>query len=169
MLRNLYKLIVTMDVSGCSLPVRPFMYYSFTWYQLPMANNYPLFHYNASVHIDTVARIFCLNTGNEINNDDSSNCCINNAEGGIFWMNNQQRKCGDQGAYVKINVLNWNECKYVKYTTDGSTPDVNTKTYVVNNDFMVNVTKTTLLRASCQYFNDTMDPQITDAYFELQS
>lgn len=167
-LRNLYQLLNTMDMNMCLLPTRPFMYYSFTWYQLPYYNNYPLFHYNASVHIDTFPRIFCLNTGNEINNNDTTNCCINNAEGGIFWMNNKDRGCGTEGAWVKINVINWNQCKYVRYTTDGSIPNANTQTYVQNNDFMINVTKTTMLRASCQYFDGSMDPQISDSYFELQ-
>eukprot|EP01084_Bolivina_argentea_P059098 107867_1 len=168
MLRSLYQLITTMDMNGCSLPIRPWEYYSFTWYQLPYSNNYPLFHYNKTIHIDTRPRIFCLNTGNEINNNNATNCCINNANGGIFWINNQQRKCNGQGAWVKINVLNWNICKYIKYTMDGTNPNINTKTYVVNNAFMVNITKTTLIKASCQYFNDIMDPQITESYFELQ-
>eukprot|EP01084_Bolivina_argentea_P069686 126745_1 len=62
-LRALYQLVSSMNMSSCQLPVRPFEYYSFTWYQLPHSNNYPLFHYNSSVHIDTYPRMFCLNTG----------------------------------------------------------------------------------------------------------
>ena len=168
MLRNLYKMMNTMEYNQCSLPIRPFMYYSFTWYQLPFYNNYPLFHYNSSVHIDTFPRIFCLNTGNEINNKNITNCCINNADGAIFWMNNNDRKCGGEGAWVKINVINWTACKYIRYTTDGSIPNENTSTYVTNNNWMINVTKTTMLRASCQYYNGSMDPQISDSYFQLQ-
>ena len=155
-----------MDMNECLLPVRPFEYYSFTWYQLPYYNNYPLFHYNASVHIDTYPRMFCLNTGNEINNNNVPNCCINNATGGIFWMNNSQRKCGNQGAWVKINVINWNACKYIRYTTDGSIPNANSKS-LTNGNWMINVTSSTLLRASCQYYNSSMDPQISESYFEL--
>ena len=88
-------------------------------------------------------------------------------------MNNKDRGCGTEGAWVKINVINWDEtnngCKYIRYTTDGSIPNENTSTYVVNNKFMINVTKTTMLRASCQYYNGSMDPQISDSYFALQS
>ncbi len=161
MLRGLCQLLSKMDMNSCILPIRPEDYYSFTWYQLPKAHNYPLFHYNASVNIGVYVRMFCLNTGNEINNNDVTNCCINNANGGIFWMNNEERKCGSQGAWIKINVI--------EYTTDGSIPNVNTQTYVINNDFMVDITKTTLITARCQYFNNTMDPQIADSYFELQT
>ena len=87
---------------SCQLPVRPFKYYSFTWYQLPQKLNYPFFYYNQSFHSTTYIHAYCINTGSQIDNIDVTNCCKNNVNGGVFLISNG---CN---AMIELNVLRCN-------------------------------------------------------------
>eukprot|EP01083_Nonionella_stella_P012053 34228_1 len=158
--KRLHGLVENGD--SCELPVRPFKYYAHTWYQLPHKVNYPLFYYNESYHMNTFVRVFCINTGNQINNNNITNCCINNANGGTFINTNG---CN---AIIQLNVLRWDICKYVRYTLDRSVPNINSA-YVMQNKNVLNITKSVMLQARCQYFDDKLDPQVTTANFMLAS
>ena len=152
--------LIENGYNSCQLPVRHYSYYSWYNYQKPYADNYPLLHYNQSYHMNTYIRIYCINTGNQINNLNITNCCINNANGGIFNIDNN---CN---AMIQLNVLKWDICKYIRYTLDGSIPNENSM-FVTQNKNVINVTKSTTVQARCQYNNTQLDPQITTTYFEL--
>ena len=143
---------------SCQLPVRPFKYYSFTWYQLPQKDNYPFFYYNQSFHLNTYIRMYCINTGSQIDNINVTNCCINNVNGGVFSISNG---CN---AMIELNVLRWDICKYIRYTLDETIPNQMSLSVMQNNN-VINITQSTVVQARCQYFNGELDSQITTATF----
>ncbi len=160
--RRLYVLV--NQTKHCELPTRPYEYYDFTWYQCPFEDNYPLINLNKSAHLSSFIRVYCINTGSEINNINATNhCCMNNANGGIFHIDNDQ--C-TKGAQVKLNVTNWNLCPTIRYTIDGSQPNGNSLS-IIKSDNVINVLKTTPINAVCQYQNKSLDLQITETLFEL--
>ena len=154
----------------CTLPNREFQYYGFTWYQLPQSNNYPLFHYNNEYHINTVVRIHCTNYGNITNVDEQNGCCVNNANGGYFRNSGSDANGNCNGtAILTFGVLNWQQsCQYVRYTTDGSDPTINSSSLTLSNNVMT-ISKAMTIRASCQFINGTMDKQITQSQWVLGS
>eukprot|EP01084_Bolivina_argentea_P223202 377683_1 len=158
------KSLVQNGYKSCLLPTRPYTYYTWYNYQYPQRDNYPLFHYDSSCHFNTYIRIYCINTGNEINNNESiTNCCINNVNGGMFTTTNG---CN---AMVEFTVLKWNQCKAILYTLNGLIPTQNNSQSMVKNNRVINITKSTHIQARCQYLDATLDSQITSAYFQQTS
>eukprot|EP01083_Nonionella_stella_P090915 254104_1 len=160
--RRLYVLV--NNSKHCELPTRPYEYYDFTWYQLPFHDNYPLMYLNKSAHLSSLVRVYCVNTGSEINNaNDASHCCMNNANGAIFHVNAECKT----GAKVKFNVTDWELCPIIRYTTDGSEPDPDYSLDVLRTNNVIDVVKSTEIHAVCQYQNKSLDQQVTKAFFKL--
>ena len=160
--RVLYVLV--NNTKHCELPTRPYHYYMFTWYQLPYHDNYPVINFNKSSHLSSYIRIYCINTGSEINNINATNhCCMNNANGGTFHIDNNQCK---NGAEIKFNVTDWNLCPTIRYTNDKTIPNQNSMS-IVQTQNIINVKQSTYINARCQYQNKSLDDQITETFFQL--
>eukprot|EP01083_Nonionella_stella_P065135 170403_1 len=155
--------MILNNVNTCFLPIRNNGFYSWYNYQNAYHDNFPYIHHNKSYHLSTYVRINCNNSGSQIdNNKGVVNCCVNNVNGGYFFVNDQ---CSNGGS-IQMEVIDWNKCKCVRYTRNGTKPNQNSNKLLSNTE-TIYVTQTTNIQASCQYYDESMDPQVTNVTYTL--